>query len=133
MPIGTDHVTGTVTAPIRRSSMRSRLQQLSVAGILPLALACAFALVALTRVQRDAAEQSALELARALATAVRLELGGSITTLQALGTSPLLDEGRIDEFAVLAKRVLAQRGDWMAMFIAGPDGRLLHRLGGGET
>src|SRR3954470_16345725 len=79
--------------PARHLSMRSRLQRLSIAGILPLAIACGIAFAALVRLQRDAAEVSTLELARALGTAVRVELGGSIATLQALSASPLIDAG----------------------------------------
>ena len=119
--------------PVLLVSMRSRLQQLSVAGILPLAIACAIALAALVRLQQDAGEVSTLELTRALATAVRAELAGSVATLQAVAASPLLDAGRMDEFAAMTARVFAQRSDWMALFVAEPDGRLVSRLGGGAT
>jgi len=70
--------------PIRRVSMGSRLQRLSIAGILLLAIASALAFVAIAQLQRDAAEASTLGLARALGSAVQLELGRSVAALQAL-------------------------------------------------
>jgi len=44
-----------------------------------------------------------------------------------------MDAGRMDEFGVVASRVIMQRADWMAVLVAEPDGRIVSRLGGGKT
>ena len=73
------------TIPLRR-----RLLILGAAAILPLALMSGVALQALLEQQRRQAEQSTLDLARALATAVDTELRLTVSSLQSLAlTDPI--------------------------------------------
>ena len=70
--------------PTRPVPLRSRLLLLAAVAILPLALMSGIALRALLDQQRQQTEQSSLDLARALATAVDTELRLTISALQSL-------------------------------------------------
>jgi len=115
------------TIPLRR-----RLLILGAAAILPLALMSGVALQALIEQQQRQAEQSTLDLARALATAVDTELRLTVSSLQSLaltdpiGSANAADLQQADQFA---RRVLASRPEWMAIVLAAPDGTQLLNTG----
>nr|HET7859836.1 hypothetical protein [Caldimonas sp.] len=69
---------------MRTIPLRRRLLVLGAAAILPLALMSGVALQALLEQQQRQAEQSTLDLARALATAVETELRLTVSSLQSL-------------------------------------------------
>jgi signal transduction histidine kinase len=110
---------------MRAVSLRRRLLVLAAAGILPLAAMSGIALWALAHQQQVQAERAALELARALGIAVDAELRRSISVLEALAASPLLDSGDTKAFYPVAKRVVATRPFWEAVNLADPSGRVL--------
>src|SRR3954463_5823289 len=83
---------------MRTVSLRRRLLLLAAAGILPLAAMSGIALWALVQQQRVQAEGAALELARALGTAVDAELRRSISVLEALAVSLHLDRGELGDY-----------------------------------
>jgi signal transduction histidine kinase/ActR/RegA family two-component response regulator len=119
--------------------LRRRLLLLAAAAILPLALMSGVALQALLQQQRLQAEQSSLDLARALATAVDTELRLTISALQSLAlTDPIgsADASDLENAHRFARRVLASRPEWRAILLAAPDGTLLfhtsHALGSGQ-
>src|SRR5437763_11748064 len=101
--------------------LRSRLLLLAAVAILPLALMSGIALQALLEQQRRQTEQSSLDLARALATAVDTELRLTISALQSLAvTEPLgsADEVDLRMAYAYAQRVLAARPEWRAILLA---------------
>ncbi|MGK9067349.1 hybrid sensor histidine kinase/response regulator [Stutzerimonas chloritidismutans] len=112
----------------RSVSLRSRLIAIAVAGILPLALVAGLGMLSIVNEQKRLAEKRSLETTRLAATAVEVELSRSLNVLQALSQSPLLDEGNLDSFADMVRRVLPSLPSWHAMLIIDPDGRVLRRV-----
>jgi signal transduction histidine kinase/ActR/RegA family two-component response regulator len=111
------------TIPLRR-----RLLILGAAAILPLALMSGVALQALLDQQRRQADQSTLDLARALATAVDTELRLTVSSLQSLAlTDPIATANVADLPAAhgFARRVVASRPEWLSVQLAAPDGTAL--------
>ncbi|HZW75415.1 MAG TPA: cache domain-containing protein [Caldimonas sp.] len=109
-------------------SLRRRLLILGAAAILPLALMSGVALQALLDQQRRQAEQSTLDLARALATAVDTELRLTVSSLQSLAlTDPIAsaEPGDLPQAHQFARRVLASRPEWISVVLAAPDGTQL--------
>ena len=104
-----------------------RLLLLAAVAILPLALMSGIALQALFEQQRRQAEQSSLDLARALATAVDTELRLTVSALQSLALTDPIGSTDVDLAAAhrFARRVLASRPEWRAILFATPDGRPL--------
>ncbi|HEX7441057.1 MAG TPA: hypothetical protein VF319_13275, partial [Caldimonas sp.] len=97
-------------APKRAVSLRRRLLFLALGAVLPLAIMAGIALQALLDGQRLQAEQSSLDLTRALATAVDTELRLTTSALQTLAATEALAGGHsedVDAFYRLAQRVLA--------------------------
>ena len=110
---------------MRTIPLRRRLLMLAAAGILPLAAMSGIALWVLVQQQQVQAERATLELARALATAVDAELHRSISVLEALATSPLLDSGDTKTYYQLANRVVGTRPFWDGVNLADPSGKVL--------
>ncbi len=105
---------------------------LAAAAILPLALMSGVALNALISQQRRQAEQSTLDLARALATAIDTELRLTVSSLQSLAlTDPIASAQAADlqQAHQFARRVLASRPEWLAVVLSAPDGRQLFNTG----
>ncbi|HEV7578784.1 MAG TPA: GAF domain-containing protein, partial [Caldimonas sp.] len=117
---------------MRPAPLRHRLLLLAAVAILPLALMSGIALQALFEQQRRQTEQSSLDLARALATAVDTELRLTVSALQSLAlTDPLGTAGEVDLANAYesAKRVLAARPEWRAVLLATPAGVPLFNTG----
>jgi signal transduction histidine kinase/ActR/RegA family two-component response regulator len=105
--------------------LRSHLVALVLAVLLPMIAFSAIALVMLDRYQRRNTERNALELARALMSAVDENLYSTLTTLEALATTKTLEASDLRAFDVEARRVLATQPDWMDVILLAPDGRQL--------
>jgi len=105
--------------------LRRRLFLLVAAGVLPLAAMAALGLHALWDQQRTQAHRAALEIARAMSTAVDGELRRSIAAIEALTASPLLGRGDLAAFHAMMQASLARRSDWVTVLLAGVDGRTL--------
>ena len=114
--------------PARTVQLRSRLLTIALAGILPLALVAGLGLVSIISDQKHLAKQRSLEATRLAATAIELELVRSLNVLQALSQSPLLEEGSIDSFAEMVRRVLPTVPGWRSFLIIAPTGEVLHRV-----
>jgi hypothetical protein len=106
-------------------ALGKRLLLLAAAGILPVAAASAIAIHALVEQQQEQAGRAAVEVARALATAVDAELRRSISVVEALATSLRLERGELKEFYVEAQRVVASKPAWLAINLADPSGKVL--------
>ena len=109
--------------------LRSHLIALVLVVLLPMIAFSAVAIVMLDRSQRDTTERSALELSRALMSAVDESLRGTITTLEALATVRSLEEDDLRAFDREARRVLTTQADWMDVILLAPDGRQLVATG----
>ena len=110
---------------MRPVPLRHRLVLLAAVAILPLALMSGLALHELLDQQRRQAEQSSLDLTRALATAVDTELRLTVSALESLSlTEPIGAPGAIDLASAhrFARRVLAVRPEWREILLAARDG-----------
>ena len=112
----------------RSVPLRSRLLTIALAGILPLALVAGLGMLSIVSEQTELAKQRSLEATRLAATAVEVELSRSLNVLQALSQSPLLDNGDIDGFADMVRRVLPSVPSWYALLILSPEGEVLRRV-----
>ncbi len=101
---------------------------MAFAGIIPLALFGAVGLGFFIHDQQRQAEQRALESSRQAATTIEIELRRSITVLQALGESPLLDVPDLNGYSALIERVLPLVPGWHAVLVATPDGTIVRRV-----
>ena len=113
---------------MRAVSLQRRLLLLAAVAILPLALMSGIALLGLLNQQRQQMEQSTLDLARALATAVDTELRLTISALQTLASTLPLDESGdadVEAWQRLSTAVLAGRPEWRVLQIAEPSGAVV--------
>jgi len=116
------HVTAPAAAPAPRP-LRRQLLLLAATGLFPVAIGAAMGVGYVVHERYQAAQHSALELSRALATAVDAELAASTAVLQTLATSGYLAEGRLAEFRRHADRVASMRG-WHAIELSDARGQL---------
>ena len=117
---------------MRTNPLRHRLILLVAVAIVPLAIMSGIGLAALLRQQSHATEQAAMNLTRALATAVDNELRSTVSALQTLALAP--DIGSLDareqaRAHVLAHEVLASRPEWLAVLLLKPDAQLVFSTG----
>ncbi len=108
----------------RARPLRLRLFLLAASGLLPLAVVAGLVLgYVMDQRQRDA-QQAALEVSRALATAVEADLRATIGVLQGLSLSSELQSGPAADFREVAHRVASGQG-WLAVVLADASGRVL--------
>lgn len=108
----------------RGRPLRFRLFLLAASGLLPLAIVAGVVLSYLASERQRDAQDTALAVSRALATAVDAELRATISVLQGLSLSNELNPRRLGEFHALAQRVAAAQG-WRAVVVADAQGNLL--------
>ena len=116
-----------IARPKRLVPLRNRLLAIALAGIVPLALVAGLGLWLLVQHQQRETEQRALESSRQAATTIEIELRRSVTILQALAESPLLNEN-LDDFATQVGRVLPLVPGWRTVLLAAPDGQIVRRI-----
>jgi signal transduction histidine kinase/CheY-like chemotaxis protein len=102
--------------------LRRRLFLLVAAGIAPVALVSGIALLAFYQSQREQSHRAGLDITRALATAVDSEARRTISVLEVLATSPLLDTEDLAGFKARAERALASQPQWRLVVLSQPDG-----------
>ena len=108
--------------------LRTYLQGLTLAAVLPLAaFAIAVAVVTLTR-ERESLSHGAQARALTLLTAIEAELGNSISTLDALAAMPSLAVDDLPRFRTIAEAVLKSQPDWLNIHLALPEGRQVMNL-----
>ena len=108
--------------------LRSHLIVLVTTALVPLLAFSGVMIVVGNNQQRAATEQNLLDISRALSLAVDHELGGSIRTLEALGTSAHLETGNLREFYKQAAKILKTRQDWNTIALFDRDGHLVLNL-----
>jgi signal transduction histidine kinase/ActR/RegA family two-component response regulator len=106
---------------------------LAASGLVPLALVLLFASAYLAQERQGETQRAALELSRALATAVDAELRSTVALLDDLAvTAELrdLDSGQVpsSDFASVARR-LAQSHHWQSVVLVDADSHMLARVG----
>ena len=112
--------------------IRRRLLLVATVAIVPLAVMAGVAIEALLAQQRGQAEQAALNLTRALATAVDNELRLTISSLQSLAlTGPLgaVSDDGLAQARALAASALAARPEWRSVLLGLPTGEVLLNTG----
>ncbi|MBV9076665.1 MAG: PAS domain S-box protein [Methylobacteriaceae bacterium] len=97
-------------------STRTRLVILVAAVLLPVVLFAGALLWRYSVAERDRQQADALELAQRVSGAIDREINGLVAALEALATSPALQEGgRLSDFDQQARAVLRTRGSFVAM------------------
>lgn len=86
--------------------LRSLLALLAITVLLPVALVGGWAIKNAVEQRRQEVEQAALEISRALATAVNADLESSISSLRTLSYSSTLAKGDIKGFYSVARDAL---------------------------
>ncbi len=104
-----------VNADRGSSSIRSRLQQLTAALMIPAVAGGTYLVMQGYRQERSRAEQQLADTARALSIAQDQQLGQASVLLQALATSPLLATGDYSGFERQAREALARDGVWLVL------------------
>ena len=110
---------------IRRVPLRQRLFVVVVAAVVPLAVVAAFAIWAGYQQQRQQAERSGLDVARALHTAVGAELRRTISVLQVLASSRAMEPLDREFLLERARQTLTAQAHWRAITLADPQGRIV--------
>jgi hypothetical protein len=100
-----------------RIPLRRHLYVLVAAGILPLALLAGVGLVSIFSQQRGESERKALEITRALATALDAELQRSISALQVLAASDALQGSDVGAFDTMSRRTLQSQKQWLNVIL----------------
>ena len=112
--------------------LRSRLVLLATVTIVPLALVSGLALRALLEHQAEQTELAAINLSRALATAVDNELRLSVSALESLALTDAIanaDRQRLEAARDLAIRALSSRSEWRAVLLLKPSGEVFVNTG----
>jgi signal transduction histidine kinase len=114
-------------------SLRFRLFLIAASGLVPLALVLLLSSVYLARERKTDTQRGALELSRALATAVDAELSSTISLLENLAITTNLQDvdapqlGR-SEFASVARRVVDSQ-HWRIIVVTNEGGEVVMRAG----
>jgi signal transduction histidine kinase/ActR/RegA family two-component response regulator len=105
--------------------IRVYLLVLVLGALLPGALLTAFLVWRAFTNDRQVSERRLLDSARVDASALDREFAGTISMLQALGTSPALDHEDFEAFYVEARRAQATQPGWDTIELLAPDGQAL--------
>jgi signal transduction histidine kinase/CheY-like chemotaxis protein len=113
--------------------LRFRLFLLAASGLVPLALVLLLSSAYLAQERRTETQQAALELSRALATAVDAELRSTVALLENFAIVTHLPDLEAEDllgnrFAPLAARVTHRQG-WRLVVVANADGEVVARAG----
>jgi signal transduction histidine kinase/ActR/RegA family two-component response regulator len=111
-----------VSPPPAGRPLRRLLIVLALAGILPLTLLCGVGLMQLYRQQHEEAHRRVVELSRAVAIAVDLELQRSLAAVTTLASIESLRRGDLPSFEEAMRRTAAAQVHWNAVILARADG-----------
>ncbi|RYF42472.1 MAG: response regulator [Comamonadaceae bacterium] len=115
-------------SPLGVRTLRTRLLLLAASGLVPLALMLSLGIAYLVEQRRAEAQRSALDISRALATAVDAELDSVAAVLETMGLNDELDSADFRVFYDAASRIAHQRG-WRQVVLSDGEGRILMRTG----
>jgi PAS domain S-box-containing protein len=124
-----DHPQPGEVVPPRTMTLRAHLLMLTLAILAPVMVFAVAVGYALVERDRETFRRGAEERALAMSTAVDTALASSLTTLEALATSPALDQDDLATFRDRAARVLATQPEWFNLHLALPSGQQVMNLG----
>ena len=104
----------------RASSLHRRLLLIAAAGIVPVAVAAALVVYGYYQAQRQQAERTALEVTRALSTALDAELRRTVAALEVMAS--LADPDDPEAFRRPMEQAIASRPGWSGLLLSAPDG-----------
>jgi len=107
--------------------LRYRLFLLAASGLLPLAIVAAVVLSYLSGQRERDAQQTAMAVSRAMASAIAGELDSTVAILHSLALSDELAPEHLDQFRALARRVCERQG-WRTITAADPQGKLVQSV-----
>lgn len=105
--------------------LRRLLLRLAALGLLPVSLLGAWGVWSTVQSQRLDQQRTTLELSRALATAVELEIDATLRSLAVTARSPLLRDGDLRGFHEMVRQEAEAHPEWVALILADAQGRLL--------
>ena len=107
---------------MKRIVLQKQLFTLAIAGVLPLAILVGAGLHLIFEQRREVESRRALEVTRALATAVEAELQRSLAALQVLAAAGAFDGDRAS-FHEIARRTIAMQPGWRNLTLSDVEGR----------
>ena len=107
----------------RASSLHRRLLLIAAVGIVPVALAAGVVIYGFYQAQRAQAERTALEVTRALSTALDAELRRTIAALEVVAS--LADTGDPESLREPLEHAVATRGGWRSLLLFDLEGHQL--------
>jgi signal transduction histidine kinase/ActR/RegA family two-component response regulator len=110
---------------MKRVPIRHRLFVVVAAAVVPLAIMSGFALYAGYEQQREQAQNSGLDVARALSIAVDAELRRTVSVLQVLDDALELESESLPAFQERARRVQQSQPFWRAIVLYDVNGKAL--------
>ena len=110
---------------MKSTALRHRLFIVVAAAVLPLAAMSGLALYAGYQQQRQQAERSGLDIARAFATAIDAELSRTAAVLDVLAHSVLLERGDLPGFHARIHGAREAQSGWRAVVLSEPDGKVI--------
>ena len=108
---------------MKSTPLRHRLFIVVAAAVLPLAAMSGLALYSGYQQQRQQAERTGLDIARAFSTAIDAELSRTTSVLQVLAESALLERNDLPGFHGRANATRLQQTGWRAVVLSGLDGK----------
>jgi signal transduction histidine kinase len=108
-----------------RVALRRQLLLVAIVGVLPLAILVGAGLFNLFEQQRLDEQRRALEISRALATAVEADLKRSMSALQVLAVSNALAQDDIRAFDERARRAVVTQPNWRGINLADLSGNVI--------
>jgi signal transduction histidine kinase/CheY-like chemotaxis protein len=106
-------------------ALRRGIMVVALIGIVPVAVAAAYAELAFVLEAQRSNEAKTLEVTRIAASAIEVELRQSVSALNGLALSPLLDKKDFHSFGELLRRFVAKTPGWRGSHLAHPDGRVV--------
>lgn len=104
-------------------SLRRRLLLLAFSLLIPAVIACGIAVAVALHYERQRSEVNLLQTSKALAVSLDRELDAVVRRLEALATSPSLQQGDLRAFARQARQAVSDEGMWIVL--NAPDGQQL--------
>src|SRR5690606_29604699 len=111
----------TALASLRVATLERRIFLVAAASLLPLALLTSATLFTAARTQQARLLEAHAQTAQALAAAVDSQLGNVIASLDALASSPRLDQEDFAGLQEVSHELLARRPDWLNLVVSTPD------------
>ena len=111
----------------RTHSLRKSLFKLAAIGLIPLAIVGTWGIGTTISQQEREMKRSALDLSRALASAVNAELDSTVGSLRTLSYTAALNQHDAREFYEIAQRAVKAKQSWSAIILTDADGQVIFK------